>query len=291
MSDDLEPAPGGPREWRRSALWFAATFVCVVVVYAYQNAADLRSPLDPLWFALSFLGVLAVHEAGHYVVARHHGFELSPPLFIPLPAGFGTLGAVIRLRSAPRSRQALLEMGAAGPIAGALVAFAIAAVSVPWMRPGAPLPPGTEIAVFNDPPILKLLGLMRMGHVPGRYDSYHPATFGAWAGCLLTAVNLIPVGQFDGGHVLNAIHPGSARVRTFVVLAVMVVLGWWSHSWWVWAGFVVVLGAWRPLPVAQEPGLPLRAWIVAAVTGLIFALTFTPVPIELETTPGVAASP
>lgn len=286
----MEETPVAAREWRRAGFWFLATFACVTGVYAYQNQADLRSPLDPLWFALSFLSILAVHEAGHYVVARLHGFELSPPLFIPLPTGFGTLGAVIRLRSLPNSRQALLEMGAAGPLAGALLAFCIAAVSVPWMRAGAPLPPGTEIAVFNDPLILRLLGLWRMGHVPGRYDSYHPATFGAWAGCLLTAVNLIPVGQFDGGHVLNAIHPRSARVRTFVVLAVMIVLGWWSHSWWVWAGFVALLGAWRPLPVPESPPLPLRAWLVAAAVAVVFGLTFMPIPIEIETTPGAAAT-
>lgn len=278
------------REWRRAAAWFAATFACVVVMYKLAWDDGLGSPLDPLWFALSFLSILAVHEAGHYVVARLHGFELSPPIFIPFPAGFGTLGAVIRLRSLPRSRQALLEMGAAGPLAGALVAFLVVLVSVPWMRAGAPIPPSTEVMIFNDPPILKLLGTLRMGHVPGRYDTYHPATLGAWMGCLLTANNLLPIGQFDGGHVMNALHPRSARVRTFAVLGLLVVLGWWWHGWWVWAAMAVFGGAWRPLPVPEHPRLTARAWVVTALVLVVFGLTFMPVPMETETTPPATPS-
>ncbi len=299
----------GHREWRQALLWFLATFTCVYWVYATVWDDGQGTGLDPLWFALSFLGILAVHEAGHYIVARLHGFELSPPIFIPFPAGFGTLGAVIRLRSLPRSRQALLEMGAAGPIAGALLAFAIVAVSIPWMRPGVPPPPSDvlpfwfalsraldlgppawfhaiheprTILVFNDPPALKILGLLITGHIPGRYDSYHPATLGAWMGCLLTATNLVPVGQLDGGHVLNAVHPGSARPRTFVVLGAMVVGGWWWQGWWVFAAVAVLGGAWRPLPVPDQPAMGMRAWIVAIVTAMVFGLTFMPVPIEME---------
>lgn len=285
-----DPAPLTPaQEWRRAGFWFAATFVCVVVMYGLVWDDGQGSVFDPLWFALSILSILAVHEAGHYIVARLHGFELSPPLFIPFPAGFGTLGAIIRLRSMPRTRQALLEMGAAGPLAGALVAFVIVLVTVPWMRTGAPLPPSAEIMIFNDPPILKLLGWLRMGHVPGRYDNYHPATLGAWMGCLLTANNLVPIGQLDGGHVLNAIHPASARLRTFLVLGALVVLGWWWHGWWIWAAIAVLGGAWRPLPVPQAPAPGARAWVVAALVAVVFALTFMPIPIETEITPAADA--
>ncbi len=278
------------QEWRRAGLWFAATFACVLVMYKLVWDDGQGTVLDPLWFALSFLSILAVHEAGHYVVARLHGFELSPPLFIPFPAGFGTLGAVIRLRSLPRSRQALLEMGAAGPLAGALVAFVIVLVTVPWMRAGGPIPPASEILIFNDPPILKLLGLLRMGHVPGRYDNYHPATLGAWMGCLLTANNLVPIGQLDGGHVMNAIHPRSARVRTYGVLGLLVILGSWWHGWWIWGAIAVLGGAWRPLPVPESPALTARAWAVVALVAVVFALTFMPIPMETETTPAATSA-
>ena len=287
----------------------------MLVVYQSVWAGPTDPPLYPLWFAMSFLGILAVHEAGHYIVARLHGFELSPPLFIPFPVGFGTLGAVIRLRSMPRSRQALLEMGAAGPLAGALVAFVIAFATVGWATPGTPptdvhgappffysvfyalgvpitawLHPAAEpaqIFVFNDPLILKLAGLVRLGHVPGRYDSYHPATLGAWMGCLLTMTNLVPVGQLDGGHVLNALHPRSAVARTIAVLGVMAVLGRWWSGWWVFGAVAVLGGAWRPLPVPVTPRLTARAWFVAALIVLVFVLTFQPMPIESESLPSL----
>lgn len=282
----------------------------MVVVYQGVWSGPDEPALNPVWFALSFLGILAVHEAGHYIVARLHGFELSPPLFIPFPMGFGTLGAVIRLRSLPRSRQALLEMGAAGPLAGAAVAFAIAVATVGWAQPGSPpawqhgappfvysllvtlgwAPPGwlhaewapPEIFVFNDPLILKIAGLVRTGHVPGRYDTYHPATLGAWMGCLLTMTNLVPVGQLDGGHVLNALWPRSAVRRTFVVLGMMAVMGFWWNGWWVFGAVAVLGGAWRPLAVPDEPAVSWRGWLVAALILAVFVLTFQPVPMEAE---------
>lgn len=313
--------PADPRaEWLQALAWFAATFICVIV--AYQTVWGPGEPaMNPIWFALSFLGILAVHEAGHYIVARLHGFELSPPLFIPFPMGFGTLGAVIRLRSLPRSRQALLEMGAAGPIAGAALAFVIAFVTVGWAVPASPpvldvgvhgpppfmyslfysmggAPPPwfrptfepVEILVFNDPLILRIAGLITTGHIPGRYDSYHPATLGAWMGCLLTMTNLVPVGQLDGGHVLNALHPRTAVVRTLVVLAAMAVLGFWWQGWWVFGLVAVLGGAWRPMRVPNTPRLTPRGWGVAVLTAIVFVLTFQPVPIETEVVP-VAAAP
>ncbi|MSP57050.1 MAG: site-2 protease family protein [Myxococcales bacterium] len=319
QADGVDPPSDAQAEWLQALLWFAATFVCVIV--AYQTVWGPGEPaMNPIWFALSFLGILSVHEAGHYVVARWHGFQLSPPLFIPFPMGFGTLGAVIRLRSLPRSRQALLEMGAAGPLAGAALAFLIAIVTVGWAVPGQPpvlgptahgpppfiyavfyaiggAPPPwfrptfapVEIMVFNDPLILKLAGLLTTGHIPGRYDTYHPATLGAWMGCLLTMTNLVPVGQLDGGHVLNALHPRTAVVRTVTVLAGMAVLGFWWQGWWVFGLVAVLGGAWRPLRVPNAPRLTPRAWGVAALIAAVFVLTFQPVPIETEVVPAGAA--
>ncbi len=314
-----DPRTEAREEWFQSFAWFCATFLCVIVVYQSVWAPEGAPWTDPIWFATCFLGILSVHEAGHYVVARLHGFELSPPLFIPFPVGFGTLGAVIRLRSLPRSRQALLEMGAAGPLAGAFVAFATALLTVSWATPGTPPPVGqgepgfwytllyslgaapplwfqpqlepTHVEIFNDPLALKLAGLLTTGHVPGRYDTYHPATLGAWMGCLLTMTNLVPVGQLDGGHVLNALYPRSARVRTFAVLALMAVLGWWWQGWWVFGLVAVVGGAWRPLPVPEEPGLTARAWVVAALVAIVFVLTFQPMPMQADEVPVSTAGP
>ena len=167
------------------------------------------------------MAILLAHEMGHYVVAKMHGFALSLPYFIPFPFGFGTFGAVIRLRSLPRSRTGLLEMGAAGPLAGFVVAILmlflglwgrvssepmILTVEWPPVSDPPPVPePGmmdwlvetpklgeVPATIFANPPAMDLIGWLLNGEVPGRYDSLDALAMAGWVGCLLTALNLVP---------------------------------------------------------------------------------------------------
>lgn len=273
--------------------WFLITTLSVWAVYVFDHGgaapgAFPKASWDGAIFALSLMAILLAHEMGHYVVARVHGFSTSPPAFIPLPlpGTFGTMGAVIRLRSLPRSRQALLEMGAAGPIAGAIVAFALLWYAVPLTLPAPEFTPGATVAIFNDPLVVKIIGVLRTGAPPDRYGVYHPAAEAAWVGCLLTAVNLVPLGQLDGGHVLNGMFPRWTRSIRWVLLPLALVGAWFYPGWAVWALVVSLLGAARALPVPMEPAPPLRSRLVALLVSALFVLTFTPVPVEIETLPG-----
>lgn len=277
----------GPRrgEVLRSAVWFLVTFLSVWVVGAggelVQDVPDVRRAVtDGFVFAVSLLAILLAHEMGHYVVARMHGFALSPPLFIPMPIGFfGTMGAVIRLRSMPRSRQALLEMGAAGPLSGAVVAFVLMWVFLPDMRTIPPPEPGEVRVYLNDPLIAKLIGIARTGEAPALDAVWHPAAWAGWVGCLVTGLNLLPIGQLDGGHVLRGSAPRlAARVARMLPL-VAVAGSWFYTGWLVWGFLLRLLGADRSLPVPDEPPLPLRSRFVALAVLALFVLTFIPVPI------------
>lgn len=260
--------------------------------------SDPQAWKDGLIFAGCLMGILLAHELGHYLVARAHGFEQSTPIFIPVPFGFGTMGAIIRLKSMPSSQTALLEMGAAGPLAGAVVSILILVVSLPWTNEIVSVPSGTMGTVFNDPLIVKLLGWLINGHVPGRFATYHPATLAAWVGCFLTGLNLLPTGQLDGGHVLNGAFPKFAHrfsrlVPTALVLAGLLALAasLWTQTmmpaaiqWLVWGGMIRFAGADRPIPVPQRPLTP-RARLMAGLILALFVLTFMPVPIEIDIVP------
>lgn len=294
---DIEPA-----ELRRSVLLFVLTCLSTLVMYylSYTGAQVWSDPAawrEAAIFSVSLMSILLAHEMGHYLVARYHGFRLSLPIFIPFPSAFGTLGAIIRLRSPPRNRQALLEMGAAGPIAGAVVAFALLFISLPWTKPAQDLPIGESVIIFNDPNIIKFIGWLLWGHSPDRYATYHPAAMAGWVGCLVTGINLMPVGQLDGGHVLNGVSVRLSRIFSRwgprlligagltgvgVALVADTDVSMAPISWLVWGGLLMALGANRPVPVSDFGSLPVRTQVLALIVLVLFILTFMPVPMEIE---------
>ncbi len=313
---------------------FCATLVSVYATYGWLWSADGDpwswgpTARDSAVFAGALMAILLAHELGHWFVARRHGFALSLPYFIPFPAGFGTFGAIIRLRSLPENRTALLEMGAAGPLAGMVVAVACLALGLPATEVGPPvLPPLPEptgepsaavqafadaldavlgwgplawvgeqlsppvpdghvpVLIFNNPPVMDLLGAWILGAPPGRFDTLGPLALAGWVGCFLTALNLVPLGQLDGGHVLNALWPGQARRISRVVLGLVLAAGILWSGWIVWGVLLWCLGAWHSLDVPAQPRLSRRALGVAVVTGVVFALTFRAKPLELDSLP------
>ncbi len=307
---------------------FFATLLSVFTMYGFSWSGgnpytDPEVARDSALFAITLMATLLAHEMGHYRVARAHGFELSMPYFIPFPAAFGTFGAIIRLRSMPRSRTALLEMGAAGPLAGFLVALLAIALGLPgtvehavpqvlWTPPPEVIPepgpisraleaifslpplswlvpestPGTlPLLILANPPAMDLLGWLILGAPPGRYAELGPVATAGWVGCLLTGINMLPIGQLDGGHVLNALAPRLARpVARFGVFAALVAGIFWS-SWLVWGLLLLALGAWVSLPVPERPPPTRRAQFVAFLALLAFLASFMPVPFEIEELP------
>ncbi|MCK6505424.1 site-2 protease family protein [Myxococcota bacterium] len=333
MQEPGRPPVGGEglRGRVTSAALFLITGLCVYWVYGTQwmqgaPFSDGPTARGAARFAAGLMGLLLAHEMGHYLVARAHGFRLSLPFFLPVPFAFGTFGAIIQLRSLPRSRTALLEMGAAGPLAGFAVALLLFALglpetqahtqpelvvasaqvlaelaSLPAPEPGpwdvifeAPVlrhlfaapPPGTiPMLILANPPVMDLLGLVFLGRVPGRYDVLDPLAMAGWVGCLVTAVNLLPIGQLDGGHVFNALAPRFAGRLSRLGVGLAILAGLWWPGWAFWGLLLLGLRAWRSLPVPPHPGPRPRARVVALLAGLTFLSCFMPRPLEVEHLP------
>lgn len=318
------------RERRTAALLFFATLLSVYLVYGYSWTGgdplqDWQTAAASAQFSITLMGILLAHEMGHYLVALRHGFRLSLPYFLPFPAAFGTFGAIIRLRSLPRSRTALLEMGAAGPLAGFAVAMLAFAVGLPGTIErdapqilldttallAAPPPPGAldalldqafsvpplswllsvppsgtvSMLIMANPPGMDLIGELLLGAAPGRYAELSPIGMAGWVGCLLTGINLLPIGQLDGGHILNALAPRAAPWVSRVGVVLALVAGTMWTGWLVWGAMLLFLRAWMSLPVPERPGLTPRARFVGLLALLAFALSFMPSPLEIEDVP------
>jgi membrane-associated protease RseP (regulator of RpoE activity) len=240
--------------------------------------------LDGLPFAASLLVVLLCHEFGHYLIARRLGGSTSLPYFIPMPFGpFGTLGAFIRMAVPPRNRRHLLAVGAAGPLAGL-----IAAIPLLWLGLSLshvqPLPPGGYQMEGNSLLYAAMKFLMFGKLLPsGSEDVFiHPVAFAAWAGLLVTGLNLIPAGQLDGGHIVYALlGPRGARVVTWVVMAGLAGLSFLWPGWLLWLGLVFLFGRMQDMPLDELTGLTARQKLFAGAMILVFALVFTPIPLTI----------
>lgn len=241
-------------------------------------------------FALPLLLILGIHELGHYLAARRYALDVSPPWFIPVPPGLsllGSLGAFIRLRSPVLDRRQLLDVGAAGPLAGFVVALAVLAWGytfsdrIPLLVEGAP-----SYVTLGDTRILLgeslLTSWMRDRLLPGE-GAVHlslPA-FAGWVGMLITALNLLPLSQLDGGHIAHGLLGRRQGPLALVTVAVLLVLAQTSPSWYLWVlvGFVAGRGrvSHPPVLVADRP-IPSRRWVVGLACLAVFALTFVPHP-------------
>jgi membrane-associated protease RseP (regulator of RpoE activity) len=298
----------------RNALLFGATVVTTVLSgapFAGWSGGGLGGMvLAGLSYAAALLAVLMAHEMGHYLLARAWGVESTLPFFIPiyLPGwlNFGTLGAVIRLRSPIPSRDAVLDIGAAGPIAGALVAIPLYAWGLAhsrvhavaqaaavddsiwgmvrsWMQ-GEPPGGGRAGITFGDSLVTAAIQRLVVGPLPPGHDVIvHPVALAAWLGLFVTTINLLPVGQLDGGHITYAwLGERRALLVSRVVSAGLLVAGiFLSTNWLVWWAITrFVTGLRHPPAIDEGPVGPGRR-AVAVLSLLLFVATFLPVPFQL----------
>lgn len=240
-----------------------------------------------LSFALPLLGILLAHELGHWFACRRHRLRVTPPYFLPAPVGFGTFGAFLRIRSSIRDKRQLVDVGVSGPIAGfvALLPFLVLGVArsepvavrvtstlddaLPWLYlPGESLLERALVFAFH-------------GNVGDRILDPHPFLLAAWVGMFATMLNLLPLAQFDGGHLLYAAAGRRQYRLAKPIWLAVALLGLVWPGWWLWCVVALVLGLRHP-PLAEESA-PLGRrgrWGVAA--GLvIFVLCFMPVPIRV----------
>lgn len=320
-----EPAAGtAPRRRRPLALaliLFLLTVVSTLAVgaqfsQAYANdeapfSSDFN-PAAPLFaalahpsllllgipFSFTLMGILLAHELGHYFACRFYGIDASYPYFIPAPTLIGTMGAFIRIRSPIANRKALFDVGLAGPVVGFLFAVPALAVAIVYSKvvPGAQ---ADALLVFGNPPLMKIfMAVLRPGVAP---DSLllHPVGRAAWVGLFATALNLLPAGQLDGGHIVYSVASDKHRRISFAVVAVLLALGgpallhsmgvpmpwqvdYFWPGWAFWAVLLLMLGFRHPpLLDRWEPlGEKRRAWAVVGL--LIFLLCFTPLPFTMR---------
>lgn len=230
-------------------------------------------------FAATLLGILVTHEFGHFWLSRIHRVPASLPLFIPGPPQFiGTFGAIIRMRSPIMNRRALFDVGVAGPIAGFVVAVValIIGLSLSTVVPKL----GMYGLQLGEPLLLQFFAWLIFGPIPDTYDIVlHPVGFAAWFGLFVTALNLIPIGQLDGGHVAFALFGKRQRTLAFAILPILVVLGIWGWpGWLLWAGLTGLVGIAHPpvIDPAAELGRG-RVWVGWFAIAM-FILCFSPVP-------------
>ncbi|NPA79874.1 MAG: site-2 protease family protein [Thermotogae bacterium] len=275
---------------RREFPWLnVVMFVLTLISTFFAGALNVGA--DPFgwgilegWvFALPLLAILGAHEFGHYLVARRYGIPASLPYFIPFPSLIGTMGAVIRLRGILPSRRALLYMAFAGPIAGFIVALPILAVGLSMSQIVSPQLGGIKL-VFGEPLIFKLMVKLVLGGVPeGKELLIHPVAFAGWVGIFVTALNLIPLGQLDGGHILYALLPRIHRKVGWAVILAMLPAGLLWNGWWVWAFIGILMGPWHPPPIFNEREITTAEKVVGVISLLLLLLSFTLVPIKVQT--------
>ncbi len=241
--------------------------------------------LDGVPFSFTLIAILGTHEFGHYFTARRYGASVSLPFFIPAPPPiflFGTMGAVIRMRSPARDRNSLFDIAVAGPLAGLVVAVPALLLGLSWSQV-AKIPAGGAMT-FGDSLLMRLATWLVFGPIPAGMDVFvHPVALAGWVGLFVTALNLFPVGQLDGGRIAYALFGEWHRqisIATFVGLIGLGV-GFWSLNWIVFAGLILVLMGFHHAPPLDDLTPVSRGRYVLGVFCLILlVLLIPPVPIS-----------
>src|SRR5450631_1734441 len=311
------PRPEGrsPRElyWLHALLLVATVFTTLVVgarmEFNFLNnlppfaAGDEWLPFFPLgWivaqpsrlllgipFSATLLVILFCHEMGHYLFCRYYRVRATLPFFIPAPTLIGTLGAVIRIRSPIRTRAALFDIGIAGPIAGFLVSVISLTIALGMSKP-MPASIAPSDLQLGYPLIFQIIhrGLAailpsyQLAAVPLSAVYLHPSAIAAWVGMFATALNLLPTGQLDGGHIVYALWPRAHRYISWITVIALVYLGQWYAGWRVWAGLITVMNiiSWRQRQAPDFPELRGTRWGVSVLGLLMLIITLTPAPLR-----------
>ncbi len=304
-----------PRPWWPNLLLFIATLFSVLLV-GTQLALESIHATDPLlanrlaqqiipelWrglpYAVGLLLILGAHEMGHYFAARYHKLSVTLPYFIPMPipglSMLGTMGAFIQLRQPMRNRKVLFDVGAAGPLAGLLFAVPILLIGLSQATVSA-TPPGALYVFEGDSLLYALAKIAIKGqYLPsGGYDvmiNSSQLAWAGWTGLLVTALNLMPIGQLDGGHVMYALLGERARRFYYPLLIVMGLLALLSNFWLFWVVLLLFFGRIYATPLDMITPLDKRRQILAVITLIIFVLVFVPAPLTEHIAENIQQAP
>ncbi len=313
----IHPRPG--RTWVNVLLFALTVLSVLLAgaIYGYSGPFP-KDPLGQIWtllthlwigwpFAVSLLAILLAHEFGHYFVGRARGAAVSLPYFIPLPLSpLGTMGAFIQMKQLPKNKRALFDLAVAGPLAGLVVAIPVllyglsqSTLSTVTAVPGfvsegnSLLYLAAKFVIFGKllPAVPNLSGMPLLLHWIGYFFTGQPSPIGsldvminqvawaAWAGLLVTFLNLIPAGQLDGGHVIFTVFGKRVNVILPVILVATVLLGFFWNGWWLWAFLIFLLGRSHAEPLDQITQLDPSRKALAVMMLVIFLLVLMPVPL------------
>lgn len=273
-------APGVEERLGRLALeaWWASPQLVAAI---WSDRFLLTSGLA---FSIPLLTILSCHEMGHYLACRRYNLPATLPYFLPLPVGLGTLGAFIKIKGFIRRKAELFDVGIAGPLAGfvVLIPFLLWGIAHSPLEVVEPLPEGAEVIALhlNGAMWLAIQGLH--GSLPeGMTLRLHPTAAAAWVGLLATALNLLPLGQLDGGHILYAVVGRRQRRLAIPLWLALFGAGFFWKVWWVWCLFVLLMGLAHPPVLDEARPLDRRRLVLAVVALAVLLLSFTPVPVSI----------
>jgi membrane-associated protease RseP (regulator of RpoE activity) len=234
-----------------------------------------------LWYSLLLIAILLAHEMGHFLMSRKHGVPASLPYFLPVPIPpFGTFGAIIKMKGRMSSRRALFDIGVAGPLMGLFVTIPAIVIGLLLSKP-VPLAETQEHFIhLGDSLLFTLVEKIVLGDLPEGYDLLlHPIAYAGWVGLFVTALNLLPVGQLDGGHIAYALFGRKSKI--VFGLTIMLWMGislFFYVGWTLMIVLVLLFGFRHPPPLDDVTPLDLKRKILGGVVLSLFILSFTPVP-------------
>ncbi len=237
--------------------------------------------LGALFFTLPLLTILGIHELGHYLMSKRHGVDASLPFFIPSIPPLGTFGAFISMRDPMPNRKALMDIGVAGPLAGLAVTVPVTVIGLILtaqgdVNMGGVSPAGT---ISLSAPLL-FEAFTFIIHVP-EGAALHPTAFAAWVGFLVTAINLLPSGQLDGGHISRALLGDKSRFLSYITIGALFLMGLFFSGWLFFAIIIVLLGLRHPPPLNDISKIGTKRQVVGALSLVILLTCFTPIPMSI----------
>ncbi|MFZ5996714.1 MAG: site-2 protease family protein [Nitrospirota bacterium] len=270
---------------------FIVTFLTTLAAGALQQGINIiKEPgrlIEGFPFAGTLMTILLCHELSHYIASKKHHTQATLPYFIPAPSLIGTFGAFIKMKSPIITRKALVDIGASGPIAGFIVSV-IASIIGLSMSKVVPLPQSEGTLSLGDSLLFSFIAKVVLGVAPDHYDILlHPVAFAGWIGLFVTSLNLIPIGQLDGGHVAYALLGDKHRYVSVVLVGILAVLGvsaimgdsgW--EGWLIWAVLMLILGIKHPPIVYWEGSLDPKRKVMGFLALIIFIVTFIPAPFK-----------
>jgi membrane-associated protease RseP (regulator of RpoE activity) len=268
---------------------FLATVLTTLLVGAMYAGADVFS--NPLLivrgapYSAALLSILGAHELAHFFACKRHHVQATLPYFIPVPPPFllGTMGAVIKMRPPFANRNTILDIGIAGPLAGAAVAIPIVIIGLARSTPVATTELPETALMLGNSLLFAFLQRVALGALPEGTDVLlGPVAFAGWIGLLVTMFNLLPAGQLDGGHIFYSLFPRWHRGMSRLLVLVLLAMGFFVwRGWLIWAGILLLIGARHPAPLDPDRPITRRRRRLALIALALFIVTFVPAPLTI----------